>query len=71
MTHPSRQGVKVHMADVYRVWPLCGTLLISADRASRLTRKLSEVTCERCRRIYHIQDLDEVDWNTDPHVRRA
>lgn len=71
MTHCSRQGERVHMADAYRVWPLCGTLLSGDDAASRLTRDLKAVTCQRCRRVIDAQDLGEVDWNTDPHVRRA
>lgn len=59
-----RQGevVKVHLADPYRVWPaLCGTFLVGADQAGRLTRKLEEVTCQRCRRIHDAQDLGELE----------
>lgn len=52
--------VKIHMESTRWPQPLCGTFLIGADRASRLTRKLTEVTCKRCRRIHYVQDLAQV-----------
>lgn len=62
------ENVKVHMEATRMPQPLCGTLLLGADRARRLTRTFAEVTCKRCRRVHFAQDLAEV-WADETHTR--
>ena len=52
--------IKVHMQCTRWAQPICGTYLMSADRALRLTKVFAEVTCKRCRRVHYAQDLEDV-----------